>query len=96
MTYTVRARMRVCSLAEPYRLIHANGYWYVLVRHIRDEGWTAHRTDRVHAVRPTGAHFEPRPLPVDAGDLWLDLLIWYDRGRPRREQAGAIRCEDAR
>ncbi|MDG3011324.1 WYL domain-containing protein [Rhodococcus sp. D2-41] len=96
VTHTLRAQVRVRRVTEPYRLIRGNRRWYVLMRQVGDEQWSAHRVDRLHEVDRTGTHFEPRPLPRDAGDLWLDLRVWYDRGRGRAVGSGAIRCEDAR
>jgi proteasome accessory factor C len=53
---------------DPERVFHALGAWYLAAYCHRAEGERLFRVDRIRAVRGTGAHFEPRPVPAPSPD----------------------------
>jgi len=51
---------------EPYRLVRAGRYWYLLAYDLDRDDWRTFRVDRVARPIQPGARFTPRPEP--AGD----------------------------
>lgn len=51
---------------EPYRLVRAGRYWYLLAYDLDRDDWRTFRVDRVAGPVQPGARFTPRPEP--AGD----------------------------
>ena len=49
--------------AEPYRLVHLRGRWYLLTWDVDRADWRVFRADRLTLRTPAGRHFTPRPLP---------------------------------
>ena len=53
--------------AEPHRLVHTRGRWYLAAWEPRRDGWRTFRVDRMALRTPNGPRFAPRPEPD--GDL---------------------------
>lgn len=53
---------------DPFRVFHALGAWYVASWCHRAGAERLFRVDRVRAVRPTGAHYDPGEHVPDPGD----------------------------
>ena len=53
--------------AEPHRLVHTRGRWYLAAWEPRRDGWRTFRVDRMTLRTPNGPRFMPRPEPD--GDL---------------------------
>ncbi|WP_199430457.1 helix-turn-helix transcriptional regulator [Qaidamihabitans albus] len=71
--------------AEPHRLVHTRGRWYLLAWDTGRAGWRTFRADRMRLRVPNGPRFTPREEPeggvaryVSAG---LDTATWQVRAR---------------
>lgn len=53
--------------AEPHRLVHARGRWYLVAWDVDRDGWRTFRADRIEPRRNTGPRVPPRDPP--GGDL---------------------------
>jgi len=51
--------------AEPYRLVHDRGRWYLVAWDLDRDAWRTFRVDRISPVPPPGPRFTPRALPPD-------------------------------
>ncbi|MFI0355620.1 helix-turn-helix transcriptional regulator [Actinomadura sp. 9N407] len=51
--------------AEPHRLVHAQGRWYLLAWDVARDAWRTFRADRIEPRPPLGARFAPRETPED-------------------------------
>jgi predicted DNA-binding transcriptional regulator YafY len=49
--------------AEPYRLVHRRGRWYLFAWDTDRADWRVFRADRLSLRAPAGRRFTPRPLP---------------------------------
>ncbi|WP_219517163.1 helix-turn-helix transcriptional regulator [Nonomuraea ceibae] len=71
--------------AEPYRLVHRRGRWYLLGYDVGRDGWRTYRVDRLTPRTPGGPRFTPRELPED-GDVAafveraVSTAMWRHRG----------------
>ncbi|MEV0620725.1 WYL domain-containing protein [Nonomuraea sp. NPDC050404] len=61
--------------AEPYRLVHRRGRWYLLGYDVDRQGWRTFRVDRLRPRTPAGPRFSPRELPGDG-----DVAAYVDKG----------------
>lgn len=50
--------------AEPYRLVHTRGHWYLAGWDDDQADWRAYRTDRMRLRTPNGSRFTPRAEPA--------------------------------
>jgi len=72
--------------AEPYRLLHRRGRWYLFAFDLDRVDWRVFRADRVTLRTPAGRRFGPRPLP-DEGEIaarvsrGVDQATWHYRAR---------------
>ena len=69
---------------EPYRLVRAGRYWYLLAYDLDRDDWRTFRVDRVARPIQPGARFTPRPEP--AGDTAAYVSESLTRA-PYRHQA---------
>jgi predicted DNA-binding transcriptional regulator YafY len=63
--------------ADPHRLIHTRGRWYLVAWDIGPDGWRTFRVDRLELSTHTGPRFAPRTDPED------DLVGYVERGLGR-------------
>ncbi|MFI9503181.1 helix-turn-helix transcriptional regulator [Nocardia sp. NPDC052566] len=49
--------------AEPHRLAHWRGYWYLIAWDVGRQDWRTFRADRMMPRTPNGPRFTPRPIP---------------------------------
>ncbi|MFC5822265.1 helix-turn-helix transcriptional regulator [Nonomuraea insulae] len=61
--------------AEPYRLVHRRGRWYLLGYDTDRQDWRTFRVDRIHPRSPSGPRFTPRELPGDG-----DVAAYVEKG----------------
>ncbi|MFE3452162.1 helix-turn-helix transcriptional regulator [Nonomuraea sp. NPDC059194] len=54
--------------AEPYRLVHRRGRWYLVAWDVERRDWRTFRVDRISVRTPNGARFTPRELPFDVAE----------------------------
>lgn len=66
-TYTGHDGEETHRRAEPHRLAHANGRWYLVAYDLDRQDWRMFRVDRLTPKTPTGPRFAPREPPD--GDL---------------------------
>lgn len=66
--YTGHDGQSAVRKAEPYRLVHRRGRWYLVAWDVERQDWRTFRVDRVQPRTPTGPRFTPRDLPGD-GDV---------------------------
>jgi predicted DNA-binding transcriptional regulator YafY len=72
--------------AEPYRLLHRRGRWYLFTFDVDRADWRVFRADRVTLRTPGGRRFHPRPLP-DEDEIaarvsrGIDQAPWHYRAR---------------
>jgi predicted DNA-binding transcriptional regulator YafY len=52
--------------AEPHRLVHHRGRWYLVAWDLDRDDWRTFRVDRLRPRTPNGPRFSDRPLPSDA------------------------------
>jgi predicted DNA-binding transcriptional regulator YafY len=71
--------------AEPHRLIHSRGRWYLLAWDLDRDGWRTFRADRINPSAHTGPRFAPRADPddnlVDYVERSLGQATWHHRAR---------------
>ncbi|MFI6322091.1 helix-turn-helix transcriptional regulator [Nonomuraea sp. NPDC050556] len=61
--------------AEPYRLVHRKGRWYLVAWDLERKDWRTFRVDRVEPRTPAGPRFTPRELPADG-----DVAAYVEQG----------------
>lgn len=61
--------------AEPYRLVHRKGRWYLVAWDVERQDWRTFRVDRIQPRVPTGPRFTPRDLPADG-----DVAMFVEKG----------------
>ncbi|WP_157246134.1 helix-turn-helix transcriptional regulator [Nonomuraea typhae] len=70
--------------AEPYRLVHRRGRWYLMAWDVERADWRTFRVDRITLKVPaTGARFTPRDLPGDVAEYverGISTAMWEHRG----------------
>ena len=78
--YTAFDRTETRRRAEPYRLVHARGRWYLAGWDVDRDAWRTYRIDRMRIRTPNGPRFAPRAEPpggllahVEAG---LQTATW--------------------
>jgi predicted DNA-binding transcriptional regulator YafY len=73
--------------AEPHRLIHTRGRWYLLAWDLGRSDWRTFRADRINPSGHTGPRFAPRADPdedlVDYVERNLGQATWHHRARIR-------------
>jgi predicted DNA-binding transcriptional regulator YafY len=73
--------------AEPYRLVHRGGRWYLLAFDLERDDWRTFRVDRLHVKVPNGRRFQPRPDPEGGFERFvvraLETAPWQSRYRVR-------------
>ncbi|MGH1563296.1 helix-turn-helix transcriptional regulator [Mumia sp. DW29H23] len=85
--YTARDGTEGRRTAEPYRLVHTRGRWYLPAWDVDRQGWRTFRVDRMRLRVPNGRRFTPRDEPE--GDLVgfversLGTAQWQVRARAR-------------
>ena len=71
--------------AEPHRLIHTRGHWYLVAWNIEREDWRTFRVDRMTLSSHTGPRFARRPDPdgnlVSYVERALGQAMWRHRAR---------------
>lgn len=91
-TYDDRSGTTSERRAEPHRLVHVGGRWYLVAHDLDRDAWRSFRLDRVTPRVPTGPRFAPRD-PPEGG--WERLVV---RGRMRalwRHRARVVVHADA-
>ncbi len=66
--YTARSQERTYRHAEPFRLVHAYGRWYLVAFDLDRDDWRTFRVDRASSVLVTDVPQQQRPEP-DAAEL---------------------------
>jgi predicted DNA-binding transcriptional regulator YafY len=61
--------------AEPHRMVHVGGRWYLVAYDLDRRAWRSYRVDRLTPKAPAGPRFSPRPLPGP------NLASFVTRGR---------------
>ncbi|WP_161962339.1 helix-turn-helix transcriptional regulator [Nocardioides speluncae] len=73
--------------AEPYRLAHMRGRWYLVAYDLDRADWRTFRVDRLTPRIPTGPRFTPRELPSEGVASYVDRgvsqAMWEFRARIR-------------
>lgn len=73
--------------AEPYRLAHMRGRWYLVAYDLDRADWRTFRVDRLTPRIPTGPRFAPRELPAEGVASYVDRgvsqAMWEFRARIR-------------
>jgi predicted DNA-binding transcriptional regulator YafY len=64
--YTARDGETGRRRAEPHRLVHHRGVWYLAAWDADRAGWRTFRLDRMRLRKPNGPRFAARPAPEDA------------------------------
>jgi len=71
--------------AEPHRLAHTRGRWYLLAWDLGRDDWRTFRADRIRLRTPGGRRFSPRPLPAEDVAAYiaagLGSAMWRYRAR---------------
>ncbi len=86
-SYTDHAGEETLRKAEPHRLAHANGRWYLVAYDLDRQDWRLFRVDRLAPKVPPGPRFVPRDPP--GGDLAgyvaakLGTALWRFRATVR-------------
>ncbi|MFE0148172.1 helix-turn-helix transcriptional regulator [Nonomuraea sp. NPDC059007] len=70
--------------AEPYRLVHRRGRWYLMAWDVERADWRTFRVDRITLKVPaTGPRFVPRELPGDVAayvEKGISTAMWEHTG----------------
>ncbi|GAA3467725.1 helix-turn-helix transcriptional regulator [Nonomuraea roseola] len=70
--------------AEPYRLVHRRGRWYLVAWDVERRDWRTFRVDRISPRTPGGPRFAPRELPFDVAEhveRGVNTAMWRYRAR---------------
>ncbi|GIH94821.1 helix-turn-helix transcriptional regulator [Planobispora siamensis] len=66
--------------AEPHRLVHARGRWYLVAWDTGRDGWRTFRADRIRLRTPNGPRFVPREPPEGDYAVYvakgLEKAVW--------------------
>lgn len=73
--YFDRHQTQTNRWAEPHRLVHVGGRWYLVAYDLDRHDWRTYRADRISPKTPPGPCFVPRELPGP------DLATFVTRGR---------------
>jgi predicted DNA-binding transcriptional regulator YafY len=71
--------------AEPHRLVHTRGRWYLVAWDVQRADWRTFRVDRIRPRTPNGPRYRPREAP--GGDVvafverGLGTAVWRYRAR---------------
>jgi predicted DNA-binding transcriptional regulator YafY len=65
--YETHSGSSALRTAEPHRLVHTRGRWYLVAWDVERDDWRTFRADRMRPRAHPGARFTPRPDP--GGDL---------------------------
>lgn len=68
--------------AEPYRLVHMRGRWYLMAWDVGRADWRTFRVDRISPRTPAGPRFTPRELPGDVAEYverGVNTAMWRYR-----------------
>ncbi|MET9336368.1 MULTISPECIES: helix-turn-helix transcriptional regulator [unclassified Nonomuraea] len=70
--------------AEPYRLVHRRGRWYLVAWDVERRDWRTFRVDRITTRTPNGPRFTPRELPFDVAEhveRGVSTAMWRYRAK---------------
>ncbi|MBA9002303.1 helix-turn-helix transcriptional regulator [Thermomonospora cellulosilytica] len=71
--------------AEPHRLVHTRGRWYLVAWDVTRNDWRTFRADRITPRTPNGPRFTPRPAPDGDVAAYVDRTLgtatWRHRAR---------------
>ena len=72
-------------VADPHRLVHTRGRWYLVGWDLARDAWRIYRVDRMELSSHTGPRFSPRPEPendiVAYVERRLGQAMWRHRAR---------------
>ncbi|NUT42025.1 MAG: YafY family transcriptional regulator [Thermoactinospora sp.] len=72
--------------AEPYKLVHRRGRWYLVGWDVHREDWRTYRVDRITPRTPNGRRFTPREVPFDVAEhveRGVNTAMWRHRATVR-------------
>ncbi|MEV0583590.1 WYL domain-containing protein [Nonomuraea sp. NPDC050310] len=72
--------------AEPYKLVHRRGRWYLVAWDVTREDWRTYRVDRLKPRTPNGRRFTPREVPFDVAEhveQGVNTAMWRYRATVR-------------